>query len=166
MGKQTFQITLYSGSQKQYVLSNTDKAACVYQINWDALFRGLNVGGKTAHLYIRMVGTDIPEYGTVAEATGNIFLLGLPSSNSVCPDAGGVNVAPLTYYASTALSAQTGMFIDVNTTANVVVPQVILPNGTGQLTVCMLQDDGTKFDYSASPFQYSLTLFFVVDDDE
>ena len=165
MGKQTFQITLYSGSQKQYVISNTNLCRCVYQINWDALYRGANVGGKTANVYVQMRSNNIAKAGTVAATTGNIYLLELPSPNSVSPDVGGVNVAVIQTTGSSNVSTEAGYTINIDTTAQLAAPQVILPNGTGQLTVYVANEDGTQMDV-AQMATYQLTLFFVVDEDD
>lgn len=165
MGKQTYQITLYSGSQKQYVLSNTNLCRCVYLINWDALYRGANVGGKTANVYVQMRSNNIAKGATVAVTTGNVFLLELPSPNSVSPDCGGTNVAVIQTSGSSNVSAETGYSINIDTTAQLAAPQVILPNGTGQLTVYMANENGTQMDV-AQMATYQLTLFFVVEEDD
>lgn len=165
MGKQSFQITLYSGSQKQYVLSNTNICRCVYQINWDALFRGMNVNGKTADIYIKMRSDNIAKAATVAAATGNIYFLELASPNSFSPDVGGVNVAAIEVAASGNISSETGYLYNIDTTTRLCPPQVILPNGTGTLTVYIANEDGTQMS-TAQAATYILTVFFVVDEDD
>lgn len=165
MGKQTFQITLYSGSQKQYVISNTNLSRCVYQINWDALYRGTNMGGKTAYVYVKMRSDNIAKPATVSLTNGNIYLLELASPNSFSPDVGGVNVAAIQTVGSSNTSAETGYGINIDTTMQLAAPQVILPMGTGPLTVYVANEDGTQMA-TAQMATYSLTLFFVVDEDD
>jgi len=162
----TIQLTLWSASQKPYVVANTTLGAVVYQVSWDQVFNGLNYKYRKATVRAHLSGTTNIAKDDVADATGYLTLIGLGSGYAYSLDAQGVIIGDLQYSNSSQVSsAETGYYINTDTRDNVAAPMIAPPQGVmGNFTVGLVQESGALMA-NANLSNYTLTLIFELFDE-
>lgn len=166
MSRATIQVTLFSSSQKPYVVSNTTLAQCVYALDWDAIFNRLNYQYRKARVRAHLSGFGNIAKDTVSNATGYLSLVGLGSGYTYSQDIAGLVIGDLQYANSTQISsAETGYYLNMDTRDNVCAPMCPVPMGsTSNFIVQFTQENGSLMA-NANLSNYSLTLVFDLFDE-
>jgi hypothetical protein len=166
MSQESIQLTLYSSSQKPYLLSNTTLAQCVYAIDWNAVFNGLNYKYRKAQVRCHLSGLTNIAKDTVSNATGYLSLVGLGSGYTYSQDIAGLVIGDLQYANSTQVSAaETGYYINMDTRDNVCAPMTPVPVGsTSNFIVQFTQENGSLMA-NANLSNYALTIVFTLFDE-
>jgi hypothetical protein len=161
--REVVQLSLYSNSTKGYVLNNALLSNHQYQINWDAVFNGLNKKYNKAFVRIHVSGvTDIPKT-TVSAAVGYVSLVGLGSSYGYSQDIAGLVISDLLFSNSSqvaaAASGEVGYYIGADTRNMKVAPMCPTPQGVSTLNVQFVQENGDLMaDVNLSG--YLITIMF------
>jgi hypothetical protein len=158
------QVSLYSNSTKGYVLNNTALANYQYQVNWDAVFNGLNKKYNKAFVRIHMSGVTNIAKSTISNAVGYVSLVGLGSGYGFSQDIAGLVISDLLFSNSTQISSlETGYYMGADTRNMKVAPMCPTPQGISTLNVQFVQENGDLME-DANLSGYFITIMFELFD--
>jgi hypothetical protein len=158
------QVSLYSNSTKGYVLNNTALANYQYQVNWDAVFNGLNKKYNKAFVRIHMSGVTNIAKSTISNAVGYVSLVGLGSGYGFSQDIAGLVISDLLFSNSTQISSlETGYYMVADTRNMKVAPMCPTPQGVSTLNVQFVQENGDLMA-EANLSGYFITIMFELFD--
>jgi hypothetical protein len=158
------QVSFYSNSTKGYVLNNSVLANYQYQVNWDAVFNGLNKKYNNAFVRIHMSGVTNIAKSTISNAVGYVSLVGLGSGYGFSQDIAGLVISDLLFSNSTQISIlETGYYMGADTRNMKVAPMCPTPQGVSTLNVQFVQEDGSLMA-DANLSGYLITIMFELFD--
>lgn len=160
------QVTLYSSSQKGYVADNTYNGRVRYRVDWDAVFNGLNKKYRSAFVRVHMLGRTEIAKSSIANAVGQLSLVGLAYNTSQSLDTNGLIVGDMQFDTATTIStAETGYYMNTDTRSAAVAPMCYLPQGyTDSFVVQFTQENGSIMA-DANLSAYTITILFELFDE-
>jgi hypothetical protein len=138
--------------------------ATSYSVNFDALFNGRNKLYRSCFVRLRITGNGEIAKSSISAATGVVSLVGLSSSRTIGNEIQGLVVSPIQFLNGSQVSAaETGYYINIDTTASHSPPQISPPQGITPLTILFSQENGSVMANSNMSAYYTQIFFELVD---
>lgn len=160
------QVTLYSGSSASYVSNGPTYGNVQYQVDWDAVFNGLNKKYNKCYVRVHLSGTGNIAKDGVANSTGFLSLVGLGSSYGFSPDSyPGLIISDIQFNNSSQISAaETGYYINIDTRGQKIAPMCPTPKGTMSNFVVRLFQENNTIMSNTNLSPYVITIIFELFD--